>query len=77
MQSTRLCVQAGQVYADLTGRFPHQSSGGNKYILALYDYNSNNIMMRAMKSRTENDVVAAVGALICTSTDRGLKPQLQ
>ena len=28
-------------YADLTGRFLHISSGGNKYIFFLYDYDSN------------------------------------
>jgi hypothetical protein len=53
MQSTRLCVQAGQVYEDITGRFPQKFSSVNKYIFVMYDYNINIILMRAMKNRTE------------------------
>jgi hypothetical protein len=34
-------IDAGQIYMDQTGRFPVVSSRGNKYIMILYDYDSN------------------------------------
>ena len=43
----------GQVYSDLTGHFPVQSSKGNKYLLIVYDYNSNAILAKPMKNRTD------------------------
>jgi hypothetical protein len=57
-------VQAVQVYTYLTGRFPQQSSSGNKYILVLYDYDSNSIIMHAMMNRSNKEIVAAFDALI-------------
>jgi hypothetical protein len=35
---------AGQIYTDQTGRFPMVSSKGDKYIMILYDYDSNAIL---------------------------------
>jgi hypothetical protein len=35
-------IDAGQIYTDQTGRFPVVSSKGNKYIMILYHYDSNN-----------------------------------
>jgi hypothetical protein len=37
-------IDAGQIYTDQTGRFPVVSSEGNKYIMVLYDYDSNAIL---------------------------------
>jgi hypothetical protein len=34
-------IDAGQIYTGQTGRFPVVSSKGNKYIMILYDYDSN------------------------------------
>ena len=34
----------GKIYTDQTGRFPVTSSQGNKYILLLYDYDTNAIL---------------------------------
>jgi hypothetical protein len=36
---------AGQIYTDQTGRFPVVSRKGNKYIMILYDYDSNAILI--------------------------------
>jgi hypothetical protein len=36
-------IDAGKIYTDQTGRFPVVSSKGNKYIMMLYDYDSNAI----------------------------------
>jgi len=38
-------------YSDLTGRFTHTSSRGNCYLLLVYDYDSNAILVAPLKSR--------------------------
>jgi hypothetical protein len=45
-------IDAGQIYTDQTGRFPVVSSKGNKYIMILYDYDSNDILEQPIKYRT-------------------------
>jgi hypothetical protein len=37
-------IDFGHIYMDQTGRFPLVSSKGNKYIMVLYDYDSNAIL---------------------------------
>ena len=34
----------GKSYGELTGQYPTMSSSGNKYILVIYDYDSNTII---------------------------------
>jgi hypothetical protein len=67
----------GQISTDLTGRFPTTSSRGNKYILVLYDYDSNAILAEPMKSRTDSEHVRAYNHLHQYLVDRGFKPTLQ
>jgi hypothetical protein len=38
----------GQIYTDQAGRFPTTSSGGNKYVMILYDYDSNAILAKPL-----------------------------
>jgi hypothetical protein len=45
-------IDAGQIYTDQTGRFPVVSSKGNKYIMILYDYDSNVILEKPIKDCT-------------------------
>jgi hypothetical protein len=42
-------VDAGQIYTELTYRFPTTYISGNKYILVLYDYDSNTVNTAPMK----------------------------
>jgi hypothetical protein len=42
-------IYAGQIYTDQTGRFPVVASKGNKYIMILYDYDSNAISAQPIK----------------------------
>jgi hypothetical protein len=42
-------IDAGQIYTDQTGRFSVVSSKGNKYIMILYDYDSNAILSQPIK----------------------------
>jgi hypothetical protein len=70
-------VDVGKVYGDLTGRFPIQSSSGHKYILTLYDYDSNTILTEPMKNRTDGEMIRAYTSLQEQLINAGLKPELQ
>jgi len=41
----------GKAFSDLTHRFPHRSSQGNEYILVVYHYDSNVILVKPVKIR--------------------------
>jgi hypothetical protein len=44
-------METSQIYTDLTGRFPTTSLSGNRYILILYDYDSNSVIYAPMKNK--------------------------
>ena len=46
-------------YVNLTGRFPKQSSRGNKYILVSYYYDSNCILGVPIKNRKRSTITIA------------------
>jgi hypothetical protein len=50
-------LKTNQIYSDLTGRFPTTSLSGNKYILILYDYDSNSFLSAPMKNRGDKEMV--------------------
>ena len=66
----------GKIYSDLTGRFPVQSSQGNKYIFVLYDYDSNAIMVEALKTRAASEILRAFKNIYERITITGRRPQL-
>jgi hypothetical protein len=70
-------VDSGQIHSDLTGRFPTTSAKGNKYLLVLYDYDTNNVLTEPMKSRGDQEMVRAYNKLIQELVDHGFKPRLQ
>ena len=39
-----------KTYSDQTGRFPQRSSHRNKYIMVMYDYDSNAILAEPLKN---------------------------
>ena len=49
----------GKLYTDLTRCFPVQSSRGHKYILVVYNFDSNSIHVKPLKSRHDNDTIKA------------------
>ena len=67
----------GKIASDPTGKFILPSSNGNKYILVVYDYDSNMIFAKPMKSRSAPDHLAAYKRVYDVLKSRGLKPQLQ
>jgi hypothetical protein len=69
--------ESGQIYTDQTGHFPVTSRRGNKYIMILYDYDSNSILTEPMKSQTDNEIIRSYQALHDRLIAAGLKPRLQ
>jgi hypothetical protein len=71
------CVeQTGKTYSDQTGRFPVTSSRGNKYIMVMYDFDSNSILAEPIKSRTVEVITAAYNKMHNYLVSRGCKPIL-
>jgi hypothetical protein len=69
-------IDAGQIYTDHTGRFPVVSSKGNKYIMVLYDYDSNAILAKPIKDCTAPELLKAFQFMEQELVARGLKPKL-
>jgi hypothetical protein len=69
-------IDAGQIYTDQTVIFPVVSSKGNKYIMILYDYDSNEILAQPIKDRTAPELLRAFQVMEHELVARGLKPKL-
>jgi hypothetical protein len=69
-------IDAGQIYTDQTGIFPVVSRKGNKYIMILYDYDSNAILAQPIKDRTAPELLRAFQGMEQEFVARGLKPKL-
>jgi hypothetical protein len=67
----------GQLYTDLTGKFPVRSSKGNSYVMLCYIYDCNYINIVPVKSRSASEWVKAYGSIHQEITVKGLKPKLQ
>jgi hypothetical protein len=52
-------VDQGQLYTDLTGKFPMRSSKGNSYVMVCYVYDCNYVKVIPMKSRSASEWVKA------------------
>jgi hypothetical protein len=65
----------GKIYTDQTGRFPVTSSQGHKYILIMYDYDSNAILTEPIKSRSGGGILRAYKNLFEYLQQRGFKPR--
>jgi hypothetical protein len=58
-------------------RDPDPKFSVKKYILIIYDYDSNSVLSAPMKNRGDKDMVRAFDLLIQYLIIRGLKPHLQ
>jgi hypothetical protein len=52
-------VDQGQLYTNLTGKFPVRSSKGNSYVMVCYIYDFNYIKVILTKSRSASEWVKA------------------
>ena len=63
-----------RIATDLTERLPVTSNRVNKYLFILYNYNSNCILVRPMKNRTDKLFIRVLQDLHGNLNKRGLKP---
>jgi hypothetical protein len=70
-------IDQGQIYTDLTGRFPVRSSKGNWYVMICYYFYCNYVKPVPMKSRSASEWLKAYGGIHIEFTSRGFKPKLQ
>ena len=66
----------GKIFSDQTGKFLCPSRRGNKYILIVYDYDSNMIFAEPLPNRSKQNLTAAYRTIISLLIARGLKPTL-
>eukprot|EP00978_Attheya_sp_CCMP212_P035004 scaffold150080_cov24-Attheya_sp.AAC.1 len=64
-------------FGDLTGQYPHMSSRGNKYILIIYDYDTNAIIAEPLKGRTKGDILNGYRNVHKLLARNGYKPTMQ
>jgi hypothetical protein len=70
-------VDQGQLYTDLTGKFPVRSSKGNSYVMVCYIYDCNYVKFIPMKSRSASELVKVYDSVHQELTVKGFKPKLQ
>jgi hypothetical protein len=70
-------VDPGQLYTNLTGKFPVRSSKGNSYVMVCYVYDCNYVKVIPMKSRSASEWVKAYDTVHQELTVKGFKPKLQ
>jgi hypothetical protein len=70
-------IDQGQLYTDLTGKFPVIPSKGNSYVIVCYVYDCNYVKGIPMKSRSASECVKAYDTIHQELTVKGFKPKLQ
>jgi hypothetical protein len=70
-------VDQGQLFTDLTGKFPVRSSKGNSYVMVCYIYDCNYVKVIPMKSRSASEWDKAYDSVHQELTVKGFKPKLQ
>ena len=66
----------GCTYSDLTSCFPIQSNRGANYILVVYEYDSNAIIVCPLRNRTASEITGVFQRVIQYLHARGLRPRL-
>ena len=65
-----------RAYSDLTGKYPHTLSRGHKYILVVYDHDSNAILVDPLKSRQAAEITSSWTDIYQCLEQHGNAPQL-
>ncbi len=80
-KTNMFCVAAiddaitGTIYSDNIGRFPMQSLEGALYLFLLYDYRSNAILVKPLKTMDHKEFVKAFQEQVTYLKKKGLKPK--
>jgi hypothetical protein len=67
----------GQLYMDLTGKFPGRSSNGNWYLMVCYVFYCNYVKVVPIKSKSSSEWFKAYDITHQELTSKGFKPKLQ
>jgi hypothetical protein len=70
-------VDQGQLYTDLTGKFPVRSSKSNSYVMVCYVYDCNYGKVIPIKSRSASEWFKAYDHIHQELTVKGFKPKIQ
>jgi hypothetical protein len=65
------------MYSNQKGRFPQVSSLGNKYIMVIYDVNSNSLWAKAFKDNTSGKLILAHARALERMRKVGIVPKHQ
>lgn len=74
---TDIASPTGLIFSDQTGAFPMTSIHGSKYLMLVYDYDSNAILVEPLKTRQGSEILKAFTKIYELLTARGLRPRLQ
>ena len=66
-----------KIFTDQTGRFPITSSLGNKYVMTLFDKDTNSINVEPLKNKSQEELTTAQIKLYTYLEDRGFRPKVQ
>ena len=61
-----------EIHKDQTGKFPHLSSKGNRYIMVAHNIDANYIFMDTMKNISEIQMVACYQPIVSRMKKSGL-----
>jgi hypothetical protein len=70
-------VDQGELYMDLSGKFPVRSSKVNWYVMVCYVFDCNCVKVVPMKSRSASEWVKTYDIIHQELTSKGFKPKLQ
>jgi hypothetical protein len=70
-------INQGQLYTDLTRKFPQQSRKGKWCVMVVYSFDCNYIKPVEIKSNSASEWLKAFGGIFQELTSRELKPKLQ
>ena len=70
-------IPTGKIHSDQTVKFPKQPSSGNKYMMVIYAYDPNDILVEPLPYRSKKSIVPSYRKIIQHLTIRGFKPRLQ
>ena len=70
-------LPTGQISTDQTGRFPILSNRGNQYIMVMYAYDHNAILVEPMKNKCTTDIIATSTILHDRLYRAGITPLYQ
>ena len=72
---TKVYDTRNTVFSDQTGRFPTRSKRGNKNITVMVEIDSNAILVKPIKNRTDAELTRAYRATMLLLKQAGIIPQ--